>query len=121
MSEENSVKSQVEEAVGRFVGDYLKVTPKSVSTDIHAADIVVTLQGIVPPAEKDFAESAPEKRALLEECYSKAFETTKGEVERMLEDILGRAVESSMLHIDPRSGNAVMVFNLADESSRLPQ
>ena len=118
MDEDNSPKMQIEKVVTEFVNDYLQATPKSVSVDIHAADVVVTLQGIVPPVEKDLANSNPEGRALLEKCYSDAFDTTKGEVEQMLENILGRAIESSMLRIDPRSGNAVVIFNLADEPPR---
>ena len=114
MGKENSLKLQVEQAVARYVDDYLQALPKSVSIDIHAADVVVTLQGIVPPVEKDFAQSDPERRALLERCYSDAFDTTKGQVEKMLENILDRAIQSSMLRIDPRSGNAVMVFNLSE-------
>jgi len=117
MGEENSIKPQVEEVIAKFINDYLQTTPKSVSIDIHASDIIATLHGIIPPVEKDLANSDPEGRDLLEKCYSDTFDVSKGTVEQELGNILGRAIENSMLKIDPRSSNAVMIFNLANRLS----
>jgi uncharacterized protein YbcI len=116
MNEENGIKPQVEKAVTKFAKDYIGVTPKSVVVDIHAQSVLATLQGIIPPVEKDYANGEPEGGDLLEKCYSNAFDTTKKAFEAELENILGQVVESSMLRIDPRSGNAVMILNLTDES-----
>lgn len=114
MDEDKTVKQQIEDAVVRFVNDYLQVTPKSVSIDIHAGDIVAALRGVVPPVERDLAEGNPEGRALLEKCYSDTFDAAKECLEQMIGNILGRAIESSMLRIAPGPGSAVLIFSLAD-------
>jgi len=116
MGEDNSIKQQVEEAVAAFAYDYMGVTPKSVVADIHSFSVLATLQGIVPPVEKDYAEGEPEGRYLLEKCYNNVFDVAKKAFETALENILGQVIQSSMLTVNPESGDGVMIFNLADRS-----
>jgi len=113
MKKEKSLKQQLRNAAAAFVGEYLRVTPKSILVDLHAADVVITLQGIVPPVEKDFAHGDVERRALLERCYGDAFDAAKTDFANTLETIMDRAVESSMLRIDLESGSGVMIVSLA--------
>ena len=115
MNEENSIKQQVEEAVATFTYDYMGVTPKSVVVDIHSRSVLATLQGIIPPVERDYAKGE-ESRDLIEKCYNNVFDVTKKAFEAALEDILGQVIQSSMLRVNPESGDGVMIFNLADRS-----
>lgn len=114
MGKENSIKQQVEEAIATFAYDYIGVTPKSVVADIHSYSVIANLQGIVPPVEKDFANDDPEGRDLLEKCYNNVYDVAKKAFEAALENILGQAIQSSMLRIDPKSGHGVMIFNFAN-------
>jgi len=116
MEEDNNLKRQVEGAVATFAYDYMGVTPKSVVVDIHSCSFLATLQGIIPPAEKDYAQGEPKGRDLLETCYNNAFDVAKKAFETALEDILGQVIESAMLRVNPESGDGVMIFNLADKS-----
>jgi len=116
MEENNNLKQQVEEAVATFAYDYMGVTPKSVVADIHSCSVLATLQGIIPPVERDYAEGEPEARDLLEKCYNNVFDVAKKAFEAALENILGQVIQSSMLTVNPESGNGVMIFNLADRS-----
>jgi uncharacterized protein YbcI len=116
MTEKNSTKQQVEEAVATFAYDFMGVTPKSVVADIHSHSVLATLQGIIPPAERDYAEGEPEGRDLLEKCYNNVFDVAKKAFEAALENILGQIIQGSMLRVNAESGDGVMVFNLADRS-----
>lgn len=118
MEEDNKLKRQVEEAVATFACEYMGIKPKSVVADIHSCSIIATLEGIIPPAERDYAEGR-ESRELIEKCYNNVFDVSKGVFERTLEDMLGKVVQSSMLRVNPASGDGVMLFNFADAS--LPQ
>ena len=113
MGKENSIKQQVEEAIATFAYDYMGTTPKSVVADIHSDSVIANLQGIVPPVEKDFANDDPEGRDLLEKCYNNVYDVAKKAFEAALENMLGQVIQSSMLRIDPKSGNGVMIFNFA--------
>jgi uncharacterized protein YbcI len=116
MGREDSIKQQIEEAVATFAYDYMGVTPKSVVVDIHSHSVLTTLQGIIPPVEKAYAEDEPAGRDLLEKCYNNVFNVAKKAFESALENILGQVIQSSILTVNPESGDGVMIFNLADRS-----
>lgn len=115
MEEDNNLKQQVEEAVATFAYDFMGVTPESVVIDIHSHSILATLQGIIPPVERDYAKEE-ESRELIEKCYNNVFDVAKKAFEAALENILGQVIQSSMLRVNPESGDGVMIFNLADRS-----
>lgn len=115
MKEDNTLKLQVEKAVTTFACNYLGVKPKSVVIDIHSYSISATLQGIIPPVERDYAKGE-ESRELIEKCYENVFEVSKKAFETTLEKILGQVIQSSMLRVNPQSGDGVMVFNLEERS-----
>ncbi len=116
MEQQDKLKLKIEEAVAKFAGDYMGVSPKTVVADIHSRSVLVTLQGIVPPVEKDYAKEA-ESRELVEKCYNSVFDVSKKAFESALEDILGRTVQSSMLRVNLDSGDGVMVFNVEEKTT----
>ena len=92
MGKENSIKQQVEEAIATFAYDYMGTTPKSVVADIHSDSVTATLQGIVPPVEKDFDNDDPEGRDFLEKCYNNVYDVAKKAFEAALENMLGQVI-----------------------------
>lgn len=116
MEEDDKLKQQVEEAVTTFASDFMGVKPKSVVADIHSCSVLATLQGIIPPVERDYAKGQ-ESRELIEKCYNNVFDVSKKTFESVLEKMLGKIILSSMLRVNPESGDGVMLFNLADRSS----
>ena len=113
MEEGDNLKQQVEEAVATFAYDFMGVTPKSVVVDIHSCSVLATLQGIIPPVERDYAKAGG-SRELIEKCYNNVFDAAKKAFEAALENMLGQVIQSSMLSVNPESGDGVMIFNLAD-------
>ena len=111
MNTQEGLDQQVVKVVTKFTDEYLKMTPESVLVDIHPHCVLVTLQGIVSPAEKDYArgEQACE---LIEKCYSSSFNIIRRPLEKALGRILGQLIESSVLRVVLESGNCVMIFNL---------
>ena len=116
MEENNKLRQQVKEAVTTFARDFMGVNPKSVVADIHSSSVLATLQGILSPVERDYA-TGPESRELIEKCYNNVFDVSKKAFEAALEEILGKTILSSMLRVNPESGDGVMVFNLAEGTS----
>jgi uncharacterized protein YbcI len=92
------------------------VAPKTVVADVHSSSVLVTLQGIIPPVERDYAKEA-ESRELVERCYNSVFDVSKKSFESALENILGRTVKSSMLRVNLESGDGVMVFNIEERTT----
>lgn len=115
MEQEDRLKQKVERAVSQFAGDCMGVAPKSIVVDIHEHSILVTLRGIIPPVERDYAKEG-ESRELIEKCYHSVFDVSKKAFENTLESILGQAIHSSMLNVNPESGDGVMVFNIKERA-----
>lgn len=113
MEHEKQMQRNVAQALLRFVDVHLRVKPRAALVDIHENSMVVTLEGVVPPAERDYARDS-ENYELLEKSYAGVFECTRRMAEIELEQILDRTIKSSMMRIDPESGNAFLVFSLAD-------
>ena len=120
MDEDSTLKQEVEKAVVTFACDYLGVKPRLVVIDIHSCSVLATLQGIIPPAERDYAKGK-ESRELIEKCYENVFDVSKKAFEAALEIILGKAIQSSMLRVNTESGSGVIVFNLAERSTTQEQ
>ena len=111
MDTQLALEQQVVKVVTKFANEYLKMTPESVLVDIHPHCVLVTLQGIVSPAEKDYArgEQAGE---LIEKCYSNSFSIIRKPLEKAVGRILGKIIENSVLRVVLESENCVIIFNL---------
>jgi uncharacterized protein YbcI len=108
---QQELKQRIIDAVTAFEQDQMSVRPQSVTVDLEPDCLVVVARGVTCPAEQDFAQERA-RRALLEQFYSALFETTRGTLERAVQNIVGRSVRRSGLNLDPASGNAVIVFEL---------
>jgi len=115
MEQDYKVKAQIEDVVAKLACDYMGVSPKSILADVHAHSVLVTLHGIVPPVEIDYAKEG-ESRELVEKCYNGVFNISRKAFESALQNLLGQAVQSSMLNVNLESGDGVMVFNLEERS-----
>jgi hypothetical protein len=76
------------------------------------------MENIVPPVEQDYARDGQDHE-LLDKSYAAVYGCTRRMAEIELEQILSRGIKSSTMHVDPESGNALVVFNLADGSGCL--
>ncbi len=102
---------RIAEAVATFQRGQMSGAECSVAVSIQPDTVVVTLRGVMSPAEKRLVEVGNE-RQLLEEFYSRAFELGKANLEAAIEDILGRKVAHSFLHLDADSGDGVIMVTL---------
>jgi len=111
MEQDDKLRTQIEDVVTKFANEYMGVKAKSIVADVHSRSVLVTLQGIIPPVERDYAKEG-ESRDLVEKCYNSVFDVSRKAFESALESILGQVVQSSMLRVSLESGDGIMVFNL---------
>ncbi|MDD5327940.1 MAG: Na-translocating system protein MpsC family protein [Phycisphaerae bacterium] len=103
---------QIAEATSAFAKSHMPVTPDLVSVGIHPHCVITALRGIVAPAEKNYAEKEKSCR-LMEEFYDNIYNAEKKLLEVAVENILGRMIESSILWVEPKSGDGVIMFTFA--------
>lgn len=113
MEHEKQLQERIGQALIQFAEVHLRVKPHTVWVDIHEHSVVVTMEDIVPPVERDYARD-DKGRELLDKSYANVFECTRRMAETELEQILDRGIISSMMQVDPQSGNAFLVFSLTD-------
>lgn len=113
MSRKEKLEHQIAEAMTMFAKYHMPITPKLVSVGIHPYCVVATFRDIVAPAEKSYAEKEKSCR-LLEEFYGNIFNAKKRLLEIAVENILGQLIRNSILWVDPKSGDGVILFTFAE-------
>jgi len=110
-TEEQEIRRRITEVVTAFQKSQMSGAQCSIAVSIQPDAVVITLRGVMSPAEKRLVEIGKE-RGLLEEFYRRAFELGKGRLEETIGDIIDRKVAHSFLHMDADSGDAVIMATL---------
>jgi len=111
-TQEQRIRRSIADAVAAFQKGRMSGAPCSVAVSLQPDAVVITLRGIMSPAEKRLAEVGKDREELLQEFYSRAFELGKAELESKIADIVRRKVAHSFLHMDADSGGAVIMVTL---------
>ena len=72
MEQENQLQGQIAQVLIRFVEIHLQAKPRAALVDMHEHSIVVTLEDIVPPVERDYARDN-KGHELLDKSYTCVF------------------------------------------------
>lgn len=113
-------QQQIEDAVSQFFGTYMSARSESVLVDLHDSHVLVTLQQVVCPAEREYARER-RSRERLERLFSETFDTVKAELETAVARIVGGTVRQSRLSVDPLTGDAVVVFFMEQPTAPRPE
>lgn len=111
MDKHGQIERNIIDVVSRFESQAMAFRPESVSASLADPNLIVTLRGAIPAAERNYAQERP-PRELLERLYREVFDAAKAELEAAIADILGRVVRGSRIAIDPELGDAILVFVL---------
>jgi phosphoenolpyruvate carboxykinase (GTP) len=111
MDGSDKLARRIAEIIGTFERRHMSVSPVAVAVTLGAESVVVSLQGVTSPAERDFAKDREGKR-LLDRFYEEIFEVSRPVFETAVADVLGRTIERSTLTVDARRGSAVILISL---------
>jgi len=112
MERKKKSEKQIAEAVTAFAKYHMPITPKLVAAGIYSHCVIATLRNIVAPVERKYAGEEKSCR-LLEEFYGNIFDAKKRLLEVGVENILGQLIGNSILWVDLKSGNGVIMFTFA--------
>ena len=87
-------------------------TPQSVTAVLCDDSLVITLRGVLSPAEKDLAKS-PAGAAQVQEFHRQLFINTCDSLRREIEKITGVVVREATSEVATETGTVVQVFLLA--------
>jgi len=107
------VESELTAAISRFERDYLGRGPKEARTFIVDDLVVVRLQGILSPAERQLSHENGGVE-LIKQMRTRLIESSSDALCGFVEDETGADVISMHTDISARTGERVFVFSLAE-------
>jgi uncharacterized protein YbcI len=121
MKTQGEIEAAVCEGISRFEQEYRGRGPKEIHAYLLGDFLVVRLQGLLTPAEQQLAKIPSEKgRDLLKQVRTHLIETAKPLMQALVRGITGVQVVSLHHDISTVTGEAFIVFTLA-ESPLYPQ
>ena len=115
MKTQGEIEAAVCEGVIRFEQEYRGRGPRDIHAYLLGDVLVVRLQGLLTPAEQQLAKLPSEKgRDLLKQVRTHLVETARPLLQAMVREITGVKVVSLHHDISTVTGEAVIVFTLAE-------
>jgi len=108
------VEAAVTEAITQYERDHLGRGPKEAKTFIVENLVVIRLQGILSPAERQLSEE-DDGVELLKQMRTRLIEGSSGDLRTLVTKETGVEVVSMHTDISARTGERIFVFSLADD------
>jgi len=106
------VEAEISQAVVKFELEYMGRGPSDVRTRLLQDMIVVRLQGILTPAERQLVKV--EGVELIKQVRAKLLETGKSGLKQSVEEITGLSAVSMHADLSTTTGERVILFVMAD-------
>jgi uncharacterized protein YbcI len=114
MKTQGEIEAAICQGITHFEQEFRGRGPKDIHAYLHGDFVVVRLQGLLTPSEQQLAKCPSGKgRDLLKQVRTHLIETAKPLLQVMVEDITGVKVVSLHHDISTVTGEAFIVFTLA--------
>ncbi len=115
MKTKGQMEAEISDAVVKFEREYMGRGPEETKTYLLDDLIIVRLQGVLTPAERQLARSDAEGngRALIKQVRMELLEKARPLLETIVRDITSQTVKSLHTDISTLTGERVIVFSLA--------
>jgi len=115
MKTQGEIEAAISEVITRFEQECRGRSPKEIHTYLIGDFVVIRLQGLLTPAEKQLAKIPSEKgRDLLKQVRAQLIETAKPLMQATVQDITGVKVMSLHHDISTVTGEAFIILTLAE-------
>jgi uncharacterized protein YbcI len=104
-----TVAQQIAQAASAFEQRRTGHVPRSVTVVLSEDTLVITLHGVLSPAEKDLSRD-PAGAARLQEFHRQLFNTFSEELRREIKRIAGVEVREATTEVEATNGALVQVF-----------
>ncbi len=119
MKTQGEIEAAICEGVTRFEQEYMGRGPKDIHAHLLGDLLLVRLRGVLTAAEQQLARSLPAEkgRDLLKQVRTHLIETARPLLEAMVQGVTGVPAVSLHHDISTVTGEAVIVFTLAESPS----
>ncbi len=109
VSANSTITQQIAEAAIRFEGTHNGIVPESATVVLSGDTLVITLHGVLSPAEKALART-PAGAAQLQEYHRQLFTSSSESLREEIKRITGVEVREATAEVEPTTGTVVHVF-----------
>ena len=108
------IEAEISEAIIKFEKEYMGRGPDETRTYIIGDMVLVRLQGVLTPAEKQLAKTddSLKGRALIKQVRIELLEKARVLLENIIQDVLGEKVITMHTDISTITGERVIIFTL---------
>ena len=108
------LESAVSKAIVKFEREYMGRGPEDVRTYLLEDIIIVRLNNVLTPAERQLAGSGPEGqgRALIKQVRMELLEKARPLLDTIIHDITGQRTRSLHTDISTQTGERIIIFSL---------
>jgi uncharacterized protein YbcI len=118
MKTQGEIEAAICEGISRFEQECRGRGPRDIHAYLFGDFVVVRLQGLLTPAERQLAKFPSEKgRDLIKQVRSHVLETAKPLIQALVKEITGVNVVSLHHDISTVTGEAFIVLTLAEPPS----
>jgi len=116
MRTQGEIEAAICEGIARFEQEYMGRGPKDIHAHLIGDLLVVRLRGVLTAAEQHLVKTLPAEkgRDLLKQVRTQLIEAARPVLEAMVQDATGVKVLSLHHDISTVSGEAVLLFTLAE-------
>jgi uncharacterized protein YbcI len=104
-----SLAQQIAQAAVAFQKERTGHEPQSVAVVLSGGTLLITLHGVLSPAEKALAQSA-EGAAKVQEFHQQLFNSSADELRQEIKRITGVEVRETVAEIETTTGTVMQVF-----------
>ena len=114
MKSKGQLEAEICEAIVKFEREYMGRGPVEVRTYLLDDIIMVRLQGVLTPAERQLARSDPEGqgRELIKRVRVELLEKARPLLDTIIRDAAGQSIKSLHTDISTLTGERVIIFSL---------
>ncbi len=114
MKTRGQIEAEISEAVIKFEREYMGRGPEETRSYLLGDMILVRLQGVLTPAEKQLAQSSEFRDGgrLVKQVRMQLLEKARSLLEAIVSDITGRGVRSLHTDISTKTGERIIVWSL---------
>ena len=114
MKTKGQIEAEISQAIVKFEREYMGRGPEDVRTYLLDDIIIVRLNNVLTPAERQLAGSGPEGqgRELIKRVRMELLEKARPLLDEIIHDITGRRTRSLHTDISTRTGERVIIFSL---------
>ncbi|MCK5379894.1 MAG: DUF2294 domain-containing protein [Candidatus Latescibacteria bacterium] len=111
---QGQIEAEISEAIINFEKEYMGRGPEETKTYLIDDMVLVRLQGVLTPAEKQLAKADADTkgRALIKQVRIELLERGRMLLETIIRDITGTKVKSLHTDISTSTGERVIIFTL---------